>query len=61
MKKYIKPEIDICILDMENSLMAASVGIGAGENPSSSNPMDGSSALSKDHTFSSVWGSDDED
>lgn len=59
MKKYIKPEIDICVVDIENSLMAASFGEGS-NTPNNSIPVPGSEALSKDHAFS-VWGNDDEE
>lgn len=58
MKKYIKPEIEICVLDIENSLLAASPG--EGENQMQTPGVDGPSALSKDHAFS-VWGNDDEE
>ncbi len=59
MKKYIKPEIDICVVDIENSLMAASL-LGEGDNTLNSIQVPGDAALSKDHAFS-VWGNDDEE
>jgi hypothetical protein len=32
MKKYIKPEIRICLLSMDFSLLASSTGVGSDEN-----------------------------
>lgn len=58
MKKYIKPEIEICVLDIENLLLDASP-IGEGENTIQNPGVNGPSALSKGHTFS-IWGDDEE-
>lgn len=58
MKKYIKPEIEICVLDVASNLLAASFG--EGDNSSDNPGMDGINALSKGHTFS-VWGEDEDE
>ncbi|MBO5187059.1 MAG: toxin PIN [Prevotella sp.] len=59
MKKYIKPEIEICVLDIENSLLAAS-GPTEGENNIQTPGVDGPSALSKGHAVFNIWGDDEE-
>ncbi len=58
MKRYIKPEVEVCVLDIENSLLAAS-GLGEGENETQSPGINGSDALSKGHSFD-IWGDDEE-
>ena len=53
MKKYIKPEIEVCVLNVENCLLAAS-DPREGDNIFNTTPVDGPSALSKDHSFD-LW------
>ena len=58
MKKYIKPEIEVCVLHVENCLLAAS-DPREGDNIFNTTPVDGPSALSKGHSFD-LWADDEE-
>lgn len=45
MKKYIKPETKVVLINLENSLLAGSISVGTDDNPATG------SALSKGNNF----------